>query len=168
MHGSPNVTDYERILENVLSLHWWITVVVVGLLINLSSAYLKPHLDRWRDNRSTARKRLSDAKRAELEKTSSALAEEPALVTIIASEIILLVIMSIGWLSFGFAVWYLLHTIPSLPVQISSFLILFTFLTMSVIRLKQARERAEAIQEAKNKIISRIEGTPPRSHETKA
>lgn len=32
-------------LKDVVSLHWWIGVVIVGLLINLISDYVKPRLD---------------------------------------------------------------------------------------------------------------------------
>jgi hypothetical protein len=35
-----------KVLENVISVEWWFTVVVVGLAINVLSAYAKPITDR--------------------------------------------------------------------------------------------------------------------------
>jgi len=35
----------EKFLQDILSGYWWISVVVVGVLINLASAYLKPFLE---------------------------------------------------------------------------------------------------------------------------
>ena len=43
---------------------WFISVVVVGFLINLAAAYLKPHLDKWWANYSTSR-RLQNEKQAD-------------------------------------------------------------------------------------------------------
>lgn len=34
-----------ELLDDMLSARWWIGVVVVGFVINLSSAYVKPWLD---------------------------------------------------------------------------------------------------------------------------
>ena len=38
------MTDF---LSSLSSPSWWLGVVIVGLLINLIAAYLKPRLDRW-------------------------------------------------------------------------------------------------------------------------
>jgi hypothetical protein len=47
----------ERIISDFASWHWWITVVIVGLLVNLGSAYLKDPLDRLFAHRSATRMR---------------------------------------------------------------------------------------------------------------
>jgi uncharacterized membrane protein YraQ (UPF0718 family) len=58
-------------ITNISSLYWWISVVIVGILINLSSAYLKNKLDSsfysassWWRERSVAQK---SKRRKELE-----------------------------------------------------------------------------------------------------
>ncbi len=38
-------THMEKFLQDILSGYWWVSVVVVGVLINLASAYLKPFLE---------------------------------------------------------------------------------------------------------------------------
>lgn len=49
-----------RLFSELSSLYWWVSVVLVGLLINLASAYLKPRLDSWLSERS----RRASARRA--------------------------------------------------------------------------------------------------------
>jgi predicted histidine transporter YuiF (NhaC family) len=51
-----------KLLSDLASLYWWVSVVLVGLLINLASAYLKPRLDSWLSQRSER----ASAKRASL------------------------------------------------------------------------------------------------------
>lgn len=65
------------LLNSLGSPSWWVSVVVVGILINLVSAYLKPRIDlswsdlysRWRIRKNTkesARRQLIDAQVMEL------------------------------------------------------------------------------------------------------
>jgi hypothetical protein len=42
----PSLTHWEKLLENLQSVEWWAGVVIVGILINLVSAYIKPLLDK--------------------------------------------------------------------------------------------------------------------------
>jgi|JI8StandDraft_2_1071088.scaffolds.fasta_scaffold186631_1 hypothetical protein len=49
------MTSIEKLLGDISSLHWWISVVLVGLAINLLSAYVKPQLDRWAKQISSSR-----------------------------------------------------------------------------------------------------------------
>ena len=57
-----------RFFEDITSAYWWIAVVIVGILINLASAYLKPWLEsagsslsrRYR-NRVESRRRAHEA-----------------------------------------------------------------------------------------------------------
>ena len=80
--GRDNRTNRERsnvdeFIKNLGSGYWWISVVVVGLLINLVSAYLKTPLDGfmvrtwgwWRDRSAKRRERF--------ERHASALSNDP-------------------------------------------------------------------------------------------
>lgn len=49
-------------LASLSSLYWWLSVVVVGLLINLSSAYLKSRLDSSLYRRSSRRRAQAEAR----------------------------------------------------------------------------------------------------------
>lgn len=53
------------LVENLTSLSWWVTVVIVGLLVNIAAAYVKPRLDRFLGNISGSRRARNDAKMAE-------------------------------------------------------------------------------------------------------
>ena len=46
----------EELLRNVSSPSWWVGVVIVGILINLISAYLKPRIDGIASKLSTRRR----------------------------------------------------------------------------------------------------------------
>lgn len=45
--------NLQKILADISSWYWWVSVVGVGLIINLASAYLKVPLDRWLSTIST-------------------------------------------------------------------------------------------------------------------
>ena len=45
------MSNFDKFFSDVSSGYWWTTVVLVGLLLNLTSAYLKPYLDRWYERR---------------------------------------------------------------------------------------------------------------------
>lgn len=42
----------EKLVSDFSSWYWWVSVVIVGMVINLLSAYLKQPLDRWWERRS--------------------------------------------------------------------------------------------------------------------
>jgi hypothetical protein len=50
-----------QIVSDLTSIHWWLTVVVVGIVLNVASAYLKPWID-------TQVARFSARRRATIEK----------------------------------------------------------------------------------------------------
>ena len=58
-----------KVLEYVLSVEWWFTIIVAGLTINVLSAYAKPLTDRLLSSMSSnVRDRISaaNARRADL------------------------------------------------------------------------------------------------------
>jgi cytochrome bd-type quinol oxidase subunit 2 len=48
------MSNFERFLSDLSSWYWWVSVVVIGLLINLVSSYLKQPLDKWLEKRSVS------------------------------------------------------------------------------------------------------------------
>ena len=74
--------NLSKLIADFSSLHWWVTVVVVGLLINLAAAYLKPYLDVWYATVSTKRKFKNDQERAAFEWKVEALASDPMLLVL--------------------------------------------------------------------------------------
>jgi hypothetical protein len=42
----------DSLAQDFTSLHWWVSVVGVGLLVSLASAYIKPSLDRYLEGTS--------------------------------------------------------------------------------------------------------------------
>jgi hypothetical protein len=47
-------------IRNLQDINWWLGIVIVGLIINLSSSYLKPKLDNALGKISTKRKLLNE------------------------------------------------------------------------------------------------------------
>ena len=50
------MSDFQRLAADVQSPYWWFTAVLLALLVNLLSSYLKEPLDRWFSKRSFARR----------------------------------------------------------------------------------------------------------------
>ena len=53
-----------ELAKNLSSLSWWVSVVVVGLVLNIGSAYLKPWLDRLGGSLSTSLRDHNERTRA--------------------------------------------------------------------------------------------------------
>ncbi len=58
----------KEFLSNLGTAYWWLSVVVVGILINLISAYLKPRFDSKFSSASTWWRNKSEAQKAERRK----------------------------------------------------------------------------------------------------
>jgi hypothetical protein len=67
---------------------WWISVVVVGILVNLFSDYLKIGLDRFFGKFSDKRKRTNERERFIFEKKVEELLDAPSKVTDLKLEIL--------------------------------------------------------------------------------
>ena len=67
----------EKFLLDVLSIYWWASVVIVGLLINLASAYIKAPLDRRIGSASHWWRRRSERRDAALLDMARGLSEHP-------------------------------------------------------------------------------------------
>jgi hypothetical protein len=67
---------------------WWINVVVVGILVNIFSDYLKIGLDRFLGRFSDKRKRTNERERVLFEKEVQELIDTPSKVTDVKIEIL--------------------------------------------------------------------------------
>ncbi len=67
---------------------WWISVVVVGILVNIFSDYLKIGLDRFSGRFSDKRKRTNERERVLFEKEVQKLLDNPSKVTDVKIEIL--------------------------------------------------------------------------------
>jgi hypothetical protein len=68
-----------RLLNDLTSWYWWLSVVVVGLAINLSSAYLKSPLDNWLSKKSTHRQARRSAQADRFDSEVARIAANPTL-----------------------------------------------------------------------------------------
>ena len=75
-----------KLLSDLSSWYWWVSIVLVGLLINLASAYLKPHLDRYYEGRSVKRRIESAAGRQAFEQRVHVLAANSTLLILEAQS----------------------------------------------------------------------------------
>lgn len=67
----------EDFFSNLVSLYWWISVVIVGILINLASAYLKSKLDHRLSKTSIWWRSRSERQKAERQKKIEDLRNKP-------------------------------------------------------------------------------------------
>jgi hypothetical protein len=71
-----------NILEEVLDINWFISVVVVGIAINIISAYLKNPLDRFLAARSKKQRKRIEKEHAEIEENAKKIASDSTLIII--------------------------------------------------------------------------------------
>ncbi len=67
--------NFYKLLADLLSWYWWLTVVVFGIVINLASSYLKPQIDTVYGRISASRKSKNEADRQKLESDALELAK---------------------------------------------------------------------------------------------
>lgn len=69
--------DIAKLLSDLSSWYWWFTVVIVGLLINLASSYLKPQIDLIYERVSASRKNKNDEEKRNLNRKVEELIATP-------------------------------------------------------------------------------------------
>jgi hypothetical protein len=69
----------QKIIDDLATPYWWVSVVLVGIAINLASAYMKGPLDRWIEKRSSRRAEQNGRLRREFELQVQRLVEHPGL-----------------------------------------------------------------------------------------
>ena len=69
----------EKLVTDIVSPYWWASVVFVGILINLASAYLKPKLDIALSHVSKKRLAKAERERISSEQRSTRLASDLSL-----------------------------------------------------------------------------------------
>lgn len=85
-------------IQSVLSVNWWLSVVVVSLLLNLVSAYLKAPLDAMGGRLSSAWRRRSEAARERLRVAVEHLRADPGAMAAARYEALRLRAKSTWWL----------------------------------------------------------------------
>ena len=76
----------KEIFEQITSPTWWVTVVIVGILINLASAYLKDPTDRIASRFSSARREQSAKRLNQRKEKIEYLASNPSEIPIAAMQ----------------------------------------------------------------------------------
>lgn len=64
-------------MEELSKPSFWIAGIVLALIVNIASAYIKPWIDRWAGNYSTARKEKNTKRQLEFENEIALLAKDP-------------------------------------------------------------------------------------------
>ena len=59
----------QKFLDDLLSIQWWFGVVLVGILIHLASAFLKPHIDSLLSSTSSWWTRHNDKRKKRFEES---------------------------------------------------------------------------------------------------
>ena len=67
----------DRFLSELPTLYWWLSTFVVGIVINIASAYLKPPIDNWFDQRSAIRRDARRKTEEVFDQETSRIASDP-------------------------------------------------------------------------------------------
>ena len=57
--------SFTQLITDLSSWYWWFSVVIIGILINIASAYIKPRIDRLYERMSSTKRLKDEAKRLE-------------------------------------------------------------------------------------------------------
>lgn len=80
------MNSIDKLISDTSSAYWWFSVVIVGVLINVASAYLKPYLDVWYGKVSTKRRFKNEQAKAEFEEHAQALANNPLMIIVTGQD----------------------------------------------------------------------------------
>lgn len=72
----------EKFFYDMATWYWWLSVVIVGLAVNLLSAYAKPWIDRWWGTRSERARSQRSAEAEAFEKEVNRLASNSTLLIV--------------------------------------------------------------------------------------
>lgn len=73
-------------MNDIFSIPWILSSVIFAFLINLASAYAKPHIDDWIAARSRRRRQKLEKQRSKEAELVNRYAESPALITLASGE----------------------------------------------------------------------------------
>ena len=84
------MNDAERFFADLQSPYWWLTAVVLALIVNIASSYLKPAIDNWEERRTSKRQSIDKRRAVELELWARFLLEDHKLLILaVASHVII-------------------------------------------------------------------------------
>ena len=137
------MNDAERLLSDLQSPHWWLTAVVLALVVNLASSYLKPIIDEWRDRRALRCQSLAERNATRTELWARFLLEDERLLIMATSRLQTLKIemFAMSALLLVEAAWLFFYQVrPSSPLGwagLVSFLVLVVLQAMEVLWHRQ-------------------------------
>ena len=91
----------KELISNVSSIYWWISVVIVGILINIISYYLTRKLDTRLSNVSSWWRKKSEIRKSQRLKKLDKLRNDPHEQLLLAFETIQSISLAIALLIFG-------------------------------------------------------------------
>ena len=131
------MSDFNKFLADISSVYWWIAVVLVGLVINLASAYLKPVLDNFYLKHSASRKRKIDVENKKLDTEAGILLKDMHLLILKGFEEVRWFVLSIFLLLLAFVIAYLSSRVsgPTGPQPLVSALLFFLAFSIFMLAL---------------------------------
>lgn len=152
-----------KFFNDITSWYWWISVVVVGLGINLASAYIKPAVDRWYVRLSERKRLSSEAERAAFNAKVELLVASPFFLVIEALEELrertrVLYFFGAALVLFGFHI--LAKRVPVTQTLVQTLLLLVTMAVglwayaIALSLLTSVGKRADTITAAKKALMA--------------
>lgn len=90
-----------KLLSDILSWYWWVSVVVVGLVINLASAYMKAPLDAWLANRSNLVRHKKEEQARQFQEEVTLLSSDSTLLILAGQRLLGAQVVSLAVLVFA-------------------------------------------------------------------
>ena len=155
------MSNIERLGNDLTSWYWWLTVVIVAIVVNICSAYGKDGIDKFCAKRSLESRRLAEQRDLQFSIAVKVLTSSDTLLTQACIEQIRLLLVAVFYLGisiisvFGFA--RAVEMPPSHPILDISILVFvplaqITLLSLFLSTLRKEIDLSTIIQEAKRQL----------------
>ena len=146
------MNDAERFLADLQSPYWWLTAVVLALVVNIASSYLRPAIDSWRERRTSKRQSIEEQNAAKLELWARFLLEDDKLLILRTSRLqsLKIELLTISCILLAELTW--LYFVQVRPTSASGWIALVAFLVLVAMHAMELLWHKQDIQKATHEL----------------
>ena len=146
------MNDAERFLADLQSPYWWLTAVVLALVVNIASSYLKPVIDNWRERRTSKCQSIDERNAVKLELWARFLLEDDKLLILRTSRLqsLKIELLTISCILVAELAW--LYFVQVRPTSASGWIALVAFLVLVAMHAIEILWHKQDIQKTSNEL----------------
>ncbi|QBZ98492.1 hypothetical protein [Flavobacterium sangjuense] len=138
-------------LKEMTTVKWWISVALVGILLNVFSSYLKKGIDNFFGKISNRVRQRNAKKEKERSELMEFLKANPSERYMIGIEELRCRIRSVSFLLFSFMMCFFSELFPEFIIQISCLIFAFIILLFGMVEHNTASNKSSILEDLKKK-----------------